>query len=81
MSNDVSCTPPFDDTEVDEDFFCDTTACNFSLPNCKSVRMPNRAEEPGTSEEFEGKVMFPPSTSLMISSSLPSYLSFMFCAS
>ena len=81
ISKGVSCTPPFDDTLFDDDFFCDRTVCNFSLPNCISVRTPKRLLAPRMSDELEGNDTLPASTSLMISSSLPSYFSFMFCAS
>ena len=77
----MSCTPPFDDTLFDDDFFWLTTVCSDSLPNCQSVRRPNRLLAPRTRLEFEGNVTLPPSTSLMISSSLPSYFNFMLCVS
>ncbi|CUQ59242.1 Uncharacterised protein [Segatella copri] len=66
----MSCTPPLVDTLFDALFFCEATICSLSLPNCRSVLTP-----------LEGKETLPASTSLMISSSLPSYFSFMFCAS
>ena len=73
--------PPFDDTLDDDDFFCEMTVCNFSLPNCMSVRRPKRALAPVMRVELAGNDTLPPSTSLIISSSLPSYFSFMFWAS
>ena len=79
--NGVSCLPPRELTLLLELFFCDNTVCNFSLPNCISVRIPKRADAPCTSELLEGKDTLPPSTSLIISSSFPSYLSLKFCVS
>ena len=73
--------PPFDDTLFDDDFFCETTVCNDNLPNCRSVRIPNSEVAPLTSDELLGKETLPPSTSFIISSSLPSYLSLRFCES
>ena len=81
VSNGVSCTPPFDDTLEDDDFFCDTTVCSLSLPNCMSALTPKSEDEPVKSDELLGNDTLPASTSFIISSSLPSYFSFMFCAS
>ena len=75
----MSCTPPFVLTLLEFDFFCDSTVCSFSLPNCMSVLMPKSDDAPCTSDEFEGNDTLPISTSFIISSSLPSYFSFMFC--
>ena len=73
--------PPLLLTLLVVDFFCETTVCSFSLPNCMSVYRPKRLWAPFTSELFEGKVTLPASTFLIISSSLPSYFSFRFCVS
>ena len=80
-SKGVSWVPPFDDTLFVADFFCDTTVCSFSLPNCMSVLIPNSDDAPFTSEELEGNDTLPASTSFIISSSFPSYFSLMFFAS
>ena len=80
-SNDDNCLPPCDDTLFDVLFFCEATSWSFSLPNCRSVRRPKRADAPCTSDEFDGNDTLPPSMSFIISSSLPSYFSFMFCES
>ena len=63
------------------DFFCESTVCSFSRPNCKSVRNPNSVLAPRTRVLLLGNDTLPPSTSFIISSSLPSYFSFRFCVS
>ena len=72
MSNADVCAPPFVDTLVDDDVFWENTVCSFSRPNCMSVLMPKSDDAPGMSDELEGKVTFPASTSFIISSSFPS---------
>ena len=72
---------PFDDTDFDDDFFCEATSCSLSLPNCRSVRRPKSEDAPRTSDELEGNDTLPASMSFTISSSLPSYFSLRLCAS
>ena len=77
----VVCFPPLLLTLLLALFFWLTTVCSLSFPNCTSVLSPNRLLTPGTSPMLLGKETFPASISLIISSSLPSYFSFRFCAS